>query len=656
MSASGAADPGSPRSCRATSSSSTARCAPAGSRTSSARRRSRTSWRSRSPPRPAAATRWTTCCWRDRRGSARHRWPRSSPPSWRSPFVQTAGPGARAQGRRGGVPDRAGAPGGVLRRRDPPAAARAGGDLLPGDGGRRAADHRGPGSRRAGGDAAAAAVHADRRHHPGRPADHAAARPLRDPAPPRALRPRGPGPDRDPLGGAARGRDRGRRGRWRSPAAAAARPRVANRLLKRVRDYAEVRHRGVVTGEVASEALDLLQVDEEGLDRLDREILLAICDKFGGGPVGLSTLAVAVGEERDTIEDVYEPYLLQRGLDRAHPARSGRHPAGVRAPRARAAGAAGAAVVARRDHRRSAACLSCLAMSRERYFICPHCGNRSMGTDRNAGFRREARGCEKCGFAYLFELLDDYYPAPNAAFFACDADGRIVDCGRGSFELTGLKTEQAIGRPVRDVLGLRFEDGTDHVGHRARVGGPGPGQAGRGPRRARPPARAVADIFPAYDDDEGGVLVVLTPTNTRLVPSDSSAARAGPLASSATDVRPPASRLRPAPRRRADRSLGVRDLHPEDRAGARSQGRRAARLPGRAEPADAPRHPGRAQPRRRHHARARRLSWASPSPRSRPPAATRSPSGCPTCRTPSGPSRRSARSPSCTSMTGRPTR
>ena len=103
-------------------------------------------------------------------------------------------------------------------------------------------------------------------------------------------------------------------------------------------------------------------------------------------------------------------------------------------------------------------------MSHEHYFICPHCGNRSMGTDRNMGFRREARGCEKCGFAYLFELLDDYYPAPNAAFFACDSDGRIVDCGQGSFELTGLKTEQAIGRPVREALGLRFEDGTDHVG------------------------------------------------------------------------------------------------------------------------------------------------------------------------------------------------
>ncbi len=91
-------------------------------------------------------------------------------------------------------------------------------------------------------------------------------------------------------------------------------PRVANRLLKRVRDYAEVRDSGVVTARVAGEALDLLEVDHEGLDRLDRDILRAICEKFGGGPVGLSTLAVAVGEESDTIEDVYEPYLLQKGL------------------------------------------------------------------------------------------------------------------------------------------------------------------------------------------------------------------------------------------------------------------------------------------------------------------------------------------------------
>ncbi|MBV8432486.1 MAG: Holliday junction branch migration DNA helicase RuvB [Solirubrobacterales bacterium] len=91
-------------------------------------------------------------------------------------------------------------------------------------------------------------------------------------------------------------------------------PRVANRLLKRVRDFAQVRGDGVITASVAGAALDLLEVDHEGLDRLDREILRTICQKFGGGPVGLSTLAVAVGEEQDTIEDVYEPYLLQRGL------------------------------------------------------------------------------------------------------------------------------------------------------------------------------------------------------------------------------------------------------------------------------------------------------------------------------------------------------
>ncbi len=91
-------------------------------------------------------------------------------------------------------------------------------------------------------------------------------------------------------------------------------PRVANRLLKRVRDYAEVRGAGVVDAASAGAALDLLEIDELGLDRLDRDLLDALCSKFDGGPVGLSTLAVTVGEEQDTIEDVYEPYLLQCGF------------------------------------------------------------------------------------------------------------------------------------------------------------------------------------------------------------------------------------------------------------------------------------------------------------------------------------------------------
>ena len=91
-------------------------------------------------------------------------------------------------------------------------------------------------------------------------------------------------------------------------------PRVANRLLKRIRDFAEVRGTGVITSEVAHEGLSLLEVDTAGLDRHDRAILDAIATKFSGGPVGLSTLAAAVDEEQDTIEDVYEPYLLQQGL------------------------------------------------------------------------------------------------------------------------------------------------------------------------------------------------------------------------------------------------------------------------------------------------------------------------------------------------------
>jgi holliday junction DNA helicase RuvB len=91
-------------------------------------------------------------------------------------------------------------------------------------------------------------------------------------------------------------------------------PRIANRLLRRVRDFAEVRHDGRVTGDVARDGLELFEVDEEGLDRLDHAILVAILEKFGGGPVGLSTLAAAVGEETDTVEDVVEPYLLQLGF------------------------------------------------------------------------------------------------------------------------------------------------------------------------------------------------------------------------------------------------------------------------------------------------------------------------------------------------------
>ena len=91
-------------------------------------------------------------------------------------------------------------------------------------------------------------------------------------------------------------------------------PRLANRLLKRVRDYAQVRYDGKVTKDVAREVLDILEVDAYGLDQVDRNILLTMIEKFGGGPVGLDTLAASIGEDSGTLEDVYEPYLMQNGF------------------------------------------------------------------------------------------------------------------------------------------------------------------------------------------------------------------------------------------------------------------------------------------------------------------------------------------------------
>ena len=91
-------------------------------------------------------------------------------------------------------------------------------------------------------------------------------------------------------------------------------PRIANRLLRRVRDFAQVRADGIVTRDLARAALELFEVDESGLDRLDRAVLDVLCRRFGGGPVGVSTLAVAVGEERETVEEVAEPFLVRRGL------------------------------------------------------------------------------------------------------------------------------------------------------------------------------------------------------------------------------------------------------------------------------------------------------------------------------------------------------
>ena len=144
-------------------------------------------------------------------------------------------------------------------------------------------------------------------------------------------------------------------------------------------------------------------------------------------------------------------------------------------------------------------------------FICPNCGKRTTETDRNAGFRRQAKGCSNCGFGFLFELLDDYYPAPNAAFFVCDKEGRIIGCGRGSFELTGLADEHVIGRPAKDVLGLQLESGDDYVATVLEWGVRQLGKPVEVNAEGDIPAKAVADLFPAYDED-GGLLLVLTPS------------------------------------------------------------------------------------------------------------------------------------------------
>ena len=149
------------------------------------------------------------------------------------------------------------------------------------------------------------------------------------------------------------------------------------------------------------------------------------------------------------------------------------------------------------------------------YFICPSCGAREQSADRTAGFTTRPRGCSKCGFGFLFELLDDYYPAPEAAFFACDGDGRIISTGRGSFEMTGLKEQDVIGRPIKDVLGLSWSqddlrNGADPIETSlewgVRVLGRKVGVNAEGDLSTS----AVADVFPAYDGD-GGLLVVLTP-------------------------------------------------------------------------------------------------------------------------------------------------
>jgi predicted RNA-binding Zn-ribbon protein involved in translation (DUF1610 family) len=157
---------------------------------------------------------------------------------------------------------------------------------------------------------------------------------------------------------------------------------------------------------------------------------------------------------------------------------------------------------------RTAPALRCRAVAH--HFICPNCGERTIAQDHYDGFRRDQRGCAKCGFGFVFELLDDYYPAPDAAFFVCDAEGRLIACGNGSFELTGYEEEQVIGQHVTKALGLRFQNGDDHVGTVLEWGVRALGKDATLRTDSDLEAAATADLFPAYED-EGGLLLVLTP-------------------------------------------------------------------------------------------------------------------------------------------------
>jgi hypothetical protein len=158
------------------------------------------------------------------------------------------------------------------------------------------------------------------------------------------------------------------------------------------------------------------------------------------------------------------------------------------------------------------------------FFICPSCGTRQQSGERTVGFTTRPKGCSKCGFGFLFELLDDYYPAPGAAFFTLDEKARVLDLGKGAFELTGLRDEDVIGRPAAEVLGLEWIDEggggttadtdgdgiTDPIETSLEWGVRSLGKRVSVNAEGDLPAEAKADVFPAYDDD-GGLLLVLTP-------------------------------------------------------------------------------------------------------------------------------------------------
>ena len=145
------------------------------------------------------------------------------------------------------------------------------------------------------------------------------------------------------------------------------------------------------------------------------------------------------------------------------------------------------------------------------YFICPNCKQRSIDIDRKEGLYDEPVACHHCGFGFLFELMDDYYPAPDAGFVVCDKDGRILAVGRGVFELTGYSETELLGTDVVSGLGLSgFEEERNPAKLALEWGVRRLNEALEVRTRAGISKAVTGDFFPAYDDD-GGLLVALTP-------------------------------------------------------------------------------------------------------------------------------------------------
>ena len=141
------------------------------------------------------------------------------------------------------------------------------------------------------------------------------------------------------------------------------------------------------------------------------------------------------------------------------------------------------------------------------YFICPNCKERSIDLDGREGFSSQAVQCRSCGFGFLFELLEDYYPAPETGLVVCDRDTRVLAVGRGVFELTGYRDRDLIGRDVTEALALSDSSSIDIV---REWGVRKLGQELEIRTRAGIEKRVTADLFPAYDED-GGLLIALTP-------------------------------------------------------------------------------------------------------------------------------------------------